>query len=423
MSDNQKKFQQILDSNLEFAQAKDVDLLLEKILSVARKLANADAGMIYLLNHEKLTFHHYQQETPKEERDFAKNTIYNGTSETITPDPISVHVAKTGTIVNIPRINDLSEDAPYTVNADIYRDLLSPLQAIVAFPLLNDYGTVLGVVQVLNPRDEAGTIMPPSEDDTPLIQLFANNAASAIERAQSTRARVLGIIQILTALRDTEETVSHVNRVGAYAAEIYDAWARRKGITQDVISSQKDLLRMAAMLHDIGKLAIPNVIRRKPGRLSIAEYETMKEHTIKGAQLLMKYAHSELEHIAVQIALTHHERWDGSGYPGHIDPDSGKAMAGYEDKHGRVRGKRGEEIPVFGRLVAIADVYDSLMNHRVFREAWKEEDVLKKLRDGANSHFDPEMIEAFFASLETIHAIADHYQNNERLSSPEGQAN
>ncbi len=96
---------------------------------------------------------------------------------------------------------------------------------------------------------------------------------------------------------------------------------------------------------------------------------------------------------------------------------------GYEDKHGRVRGKRGEEIPVFGRLVAIADVYDSLMNHRVFREAWKEEDVLKKLRDGANSHFDPEMIEAFFASLETIHAIAAHYQNNERLSSPEGQAN
>jgi HD-GYP domain-containing protein (c-di-GMP phosphodiesterase class II) len=81
----------------------------------------------------------------------------------------------------------------------------------------------------------------------------------------------------LTALRDTEETVSHVNRVGAYAAEIYDAWARRKGIAQDVISSQKDLLRMAAMLHDIGKLAIPNVIRRKPGRLSVAEYETMKE--------------------------------------------------------------------------------------------------------------------------------------------------
>ncbi len=86
----------------------------------------------------------------------------------------------------------------------------------------------------------------------------------------------------------------------------------------------------------------------------------------------MKYAHSELEHIAVQIALTHHERWDGSGYPGHIDPDSGKAMAGYEDKHGRVRGKRGKEIPVFGRLVAIADVYDSLMNHRVFRKPGKK---------------------------------------------------
>lgn len=411
MSDNQKKFQQILDINLEFAQAKDVDLLLEKILSVARKFANADAGMIYLMDQDRLKFHHYQQRRPKEQNGFTKNKLYNGTSGTIAPDPISVYVAKTGTIVNIPRITDLPRNAPYTVSSDIYQNLPFPLQAIVAFPLLNDHGTVLGVVQVLNPRDEAGNITPPSEDDTPLIQLFANNAANAIERAQATRARVLGIIQILTALRDTEETVSHVNRVGAYAAEIYETWARKKGVPQDAIVSQKDLLRMAAMLHDLGKLAIPNVIRRKPGRLSPEEYETMKEHTIKGAQLLMKYAHSEIENLAAQIALTHHERWDGSGYPGHIDPNTGKVMPDYEDEHGRARGKREEEIPVFGRAVAIADVYDSLSNHRVFREAWKEEDVLKKLRDGAGSHFDPEMIEAFFASLETIHAIAEHYKD------------
>ena len=415
MSDNQKKFQQILDSNLEFAQAKDVDLLLEKILSVARKLANADAGVIYLMDQERLKFHHSQQGTLQEQKGFAKNKLYNGTSGTIAPDPISVYVAKTGTIVNVPRITDIPEDAPYTVNSDIYQDLPVPLQAIVTFPLHNDHGTVLGVVQVLNSRDETGNIMPPSEDDTPLIQLFANNAASAIERAQATRTRVLGIIQILTALRDTEETVSHVNRVGAYAAEIYDAWARKKGVAQEVIASQKDLLRMAAMLHDLGKLAIPNMIRRKPGRLSTEEYDTMKEHTIKGAQLLMKYANSAIENLAAQIALTHHERWDGSGYPGHIDPNTGKAMLGYENDQGRARGKRGEEIPVFGRVVAIADVYDSLTNHRVFREAWKEKDVLKKLRDGAGSHFDPEMIEAFFASLETIHAIAEHYKDHERL--------
>lgn len=410
MSDNQKKFQQILDSNIEFAQAKDVDLLLEKILNVARRLLKADAGMIYLMEQGTLKFHH-RQKGPLEEQRSPSRQIYNGTSGKIAPDPISVYVADTGTMVTIPQVGDLPEDAPYAVNSVFYNDLPAPPEAILTFPLHNAHGNLLGVIQVVNPRDESGHIMSTSEDDTPLIQLFANNAANAIERTQSTRGRVLGIIQILTALRDTEETVSHVHRVGAYSAEIYETWARKKNVPQEEIAAQKDVLRMAAMLHDLGKLAIPNVIRRKPGRLSKEEYETMKEHTIKGAQLLLKYATSEIENVASQIALSHHERWDGNGYPGHIDPNTGQALPGYENEDGRPRGKRGEEIPVFGRVVAIADVYDSLSNHRVFREAWKEEDVLKKLRAGSGSHFDPEMIKAFFESLGTIHAIAQHYKD------------
>ena len=411
MSDNQKKFQQILDSNIEFAQAKDVDLLLERILNVARRLSYADVGIIYLMEQGTLRFHHRQQGPLKERHQLSKNQIYHGTSGKIDPDPISAHVAATGTMVNIPHVAELSADAPYAVNSKFYPDLPAPLEAIVTFPLHNAHGTLIGVIQLLNPHDESGRIASPSEDDTPLIQLFANNAASAIERTQATRGRVLGIIQILTALRDTEETVSHVNRVGAYSAEIYETWARQKGILQEEIVAQKDVLRMAAMLHDLGKLAIPNVIRRKPGRLSKEEYETMKEHTLKGAQLLLKYTTSEIENVAAQIALTHHERWDGSGYPGHVDPNTGQPIPGYETHQGRARGKRGEEIPVFGRIVAIADVYDSLSNHRVFREAWKEEDILKKLHAGAGSHFDPEMIDAFFKSLKTLHAIAQHYKN------------
>ena len=104
---------------------------------------------------------------------------------------------------------------------------------------------------------------------------------------------------------------------------------------------------------DIGKLAIPIVIRSKPGKLSEEEYETMKLHTIKGAQLLFQHAQSEIENIAAEIALTHHERWDGSGYPGHVIPETGQPIPEYADEQGNPRGKKGEEIPIFGRVVAL----------------------------------------------------------------------
>ena len=125
--------------------------------------------------------------------------------------------------------------------------------------------------------------------------------------------------------------------------------------------------------------------------------------------MLLKHGNSDIELLASEIALTHHERWDGKGYPGYIDPQTGEPLPDHCDEQGRPLGKHGENIPVFGRIVAIADVYDALSNHRVFREAWKEEDVLKKLRVESGTHFDPEMIDAFFACLDTIRAISKRF--------------
>ena len=409
MPNKQKKFQQIIDVSMEIAQAKDLDFLLQKILSTVKNLASADAGSIYIMHDGQLHFHHAQNGVAQNAA-VNRPQFYDTPSASGNLSSIAAYVARSKEILNLNEVSDLSEHAPYKFDPAIEGHACSkPVHALLAFPLKTNNGQVVGVIQLLNPRNEEGEISTLSEDDTPLLQLFANNAANAVERAQTTRARVLGIIQILTALRDTEETVAHVNRVGAYAAEIYDTWARKKELPEEAIAGQKDILRMAAMLHDLGKLAIPTVIRRKPGKLSEDEYETMKEHTIKGAQLLVKHATSEIEEVAAQIALTHHERWDGKGYPGYLDPATGKAIPGYENKDGKARGKKGTEIPVFGRIVAIADVYDALSNHRVFREAWKEEDVLNKLKAEAGTHFDPDMITAFFESLETIRAISKRF--------------
>ncbi len=411
MPDKQKKFQQVIDVSMEFTQTRDVDLLLEKILNAVKELTNADAGSIYLLEEDTLKFHHTQNGPSQELSPGEKPHISKISSVPVNPESVSAYVARTGEILHVPEIDKLPQDVPFSVSHSFDGLAHYEVKSLLSVPLKNANEKVLGVIQLINTRNDTGEIIPLSEDDTPLVQLLANNAANAIERTLATRARVLGIIQILTALRDTEETVAHVNRVGAYASEIYETWARQKGIPPEEIASQKDILRMAAMLHDLGKLAIPNVIRRKPGKLSAEEYETMKQHTVKGAQLLLKHANSEIENVAAQIVLTHHEHWDGAGYPGHIDLDTGRAAPGYEDQQGKPRGKKGEEIPVFGRAVAIADVYDSLSNHRVYREAWKEEDVLEKLKEGAGTHFDPDMTEAFFASLDPLHAIAKRFPN------------
>jgi HD-GYP domain-containing protein (c-di-GMP phosphodiesterase class II) len=401
--------QQILDVSTEFSQAKDVDLLLDKILNRATKLANADGGSIFIIEKETLRLHHSQDTLSAEPSSPKKPFLYPTASAPVLHDSIPAYIVKTKEIVNIPDLSRPSQNLPYTIDLSHVEGASYQCRSLLAFPLNNSNGDVIGVIQLVNSRDDEGNITALSEDDTPLIQLFANSAGNAIERTQVARERILGIIQILAALRDPEETVAHVKRIGAYAAEIYESWAQKKGHSQKAITAHKDTLRISAMLHDLGKLAIPNIIRKKPDRLSQEEYAMMKQHTVKGAQLLLEYAHSEIEQVAAQIALTHHERWDGKGYPGHIDPLTGEVIPGYEDQQGNPRGKQGEEIPVLGRVVCVADVYDSLSNHRIFRAAWKEEDILEKLKRGSGTHFDPEMIEAFFASLDTIHAIAERF--------------
>jgi response regulator RpfG family c-di-GMP phosphodiesterase len=137
----------------------------------------------------------------------------------------------------------------------------------------------------------------------------------------------------------------------------------------------------------------------------------MKGHTFLGARLFSEL-YSEFDESASVVALNHHERWDGNGYPGHIDPFDGKALSGCVLPDGKPRGKKGEEVPAFGRVVAIVDVYDALCSHRVYKEPWDEAVALENLKANSGTQFDPEMIEAFFSSLDSIHSIAERYPDS-----------
>lgn len=316
------------------------------------------------------------------------------------------YVASTGEMLTIPEASQWPDDA--TCSFDRWYDETFRYQthSLLIIPIKYYQDQPVGVLYLINARNEAGDIVAFFEDDIPVVQIFANHVAIPLERAKSAKMRIQSLIRLLSELEDLEETEGHLHRVGAYSAEIYRLWAYKKGLPQTKIEIDAETLRTAAMLHDLGKLAVPQHIRQKPGKLTPGEFAIMKQHTIKGAQMLLKSSQSEYEDLAVQIALNHHECWDGTGYPGHINPLTHDSLPGQAAKEGEPTPKQKEEIPIFGRVVAVADVYDALSCNRVHRQALPEKEILSILREESGKRFEPELIDAFFASLDTIRAIA-----------------
>jgi len=399
-------FKSIIQLDSELNQIQDLDLLLERILFEARKVVCADAGSIYVKQTEKdqngevdkLFFKYSQNETIQKTLPPGQKMIYSLFSLPINQKSISGYCAFTKTIVNVPDMYNIPEGTPYSFNSSF--DKLSGYKTIstLTFPLTTAEGRLLGVIQVINKMDPQGKVIPFTEEDEFLLTHFAANATVALQRAYSTRAMILRMIK-MAELRDPKETGSHVNRVAGYAVEIYDRWAYKNNIPADEREKFRDDLKIGSMLHDVGKVAISDLILKKPARFTPEEFQVMQHHTMYGAGLFDD-PHSKIDQLSRDIALTHHENWDGTGYPGWIDPVSEEPLKA--DENGKPVGRVEEEIPLAGRIVAIADVYDALCSKRVYKEAWNEEDVLNELRQLAGTKFDPELMDIFFEILPSI---------------------
>lgn len=195
--------------------------------------------------------------------------------------------------------------------------------------------------------------------------------------------------EILSTLGDvietrSQDTANHVRRVAAYSALLGEKY----GLSTEDIA----LLQAAAPMHDIGKIGIPDDILNKPGKLTAAEFEKIKHHTVIG-QRILHTSDRKLMSSARAIALQHHERWDGTGYP---------------------CGLKGEEINLLARICALADVYDALSLGRVYKPAWPKEKVLRFIREERGGMFDPRLVDLFFENLDELEAIKF------RLSDPVG---
>jgi len=369
-----------------------MDILMERILTEARRFANADAGSIYIRDKEMLHFNYTQNDTLQKRLSAGEKLIYSTFSIPINEKSIAGYVAASGQPLNLPDVYKIDPTKPYHFKKEIDEDSHYRTNSALTIPLINFNDDILGVLQIINAQDDQAQTIAFSDKDEKMMLHFASIAAVALERAQMTRAILLRMIR-MAEMRDPKETGAHVNRVGGYAVEIYERWALRRAFSRKELDKNRDVFRMAAMLHDVGKIAISDLILKKPGRFSPEEYEIMKKHTVLGAQLFQD-RQSDFDDAAAQVALNHHERWDGDGYPGHVDIATGNPMKGFQRSDGSAAGKSGEEIPIYGRIVALADVYDALSSDRPYRKGMVIEAALGIIQEEAGHQFDPEMVEA-----------------------------
>ncbi|MBW2264016.1 MAG: HD domain-containing protein [Deltaproteobacteria bacterium] len=205
--------------------------------------------------------------------------------------------------------------------------------------------------------------------------------AQALQGVLRIRPQLDIIMRLCTFVESREEASGlHIYRLTAYALQI---------ATQlDLTVQARERLALATPLHDVGKLLIPGHILLKPGKLDPEEWEIMKMHTISGSRLLEGSSFDEVEQAA-QVALCHHEKWDGSGYPNGLVEDS---------------------IPLPARIVAVADVFDALTTKRSYKNAYPLDTALDMVKEGAGTHFDPEVVEAFLAAesrISHLHGLFD----------------
>ena len=223
-----------------------------------------------------------------------------------------------------------------------------------------------------------------SKDDSDLIKLFLQNVSIAYENAllkDEIEGTQRDIVYMLGEAIETrsKETGNHVRRVAEYSCLI----AKGVGMTD----KEAEILKIASPLHDFGKIGIADSILHKPGKLTDDEFVIMKNHAVMGQELLER-SNRDILRAAAVIAGEHHEKWDGSGYPNSL---------------------AGEDIHIYGRIVAVADVYDALGSRRSYKEPWPLEDILALLERDKGSHFDPTIIDWLINNVDKMEEVTARY--------------
>lgn len=367
----------------------DIGIILDRILFEARKVTHADAGTIYLVEGNMLIFSYTHNDTlfPV---DSAYKHAYSNAVLPMDKTSIAGYCVMTGMPVNVADVRLLSEDVPFSFNNSFDEATGYKTVSMYGLPLWGRNDRILGVMQLINSLKD-GMPCPFTPKMGASLKMLGVQAVSALERGIMAR-EMIRRMQMIAALNDPTETGSHAERVGALAAEIYQSWAERRQIPVDDRRLYRNHIRLAAMLHDLGKVAIPHEILKKPGRLTEGEFDVIRTHCAQGARLFPS-ASVAIDLMAHDIALHHHQRWDGMGYTG--DPNVPLLSK--------------EAIPLAARITAVADVFDALISPRCYKEPWDWDRAMNEIRQNAGSHFDPEVVEAFLAVEDLVRSILKRF--------------
>ncbi len=363
-------------SNL--ASIQDLEVLLGTILDGAAKFSGATAGAVFIAEGDELKPSTvYSAGASRVSKSSAKRVRFGeGT--------VVGEVAASGSALRVDHVD------PSTSQRQLAMDETLPAhpQSFLALPIALG-SKVLGVLVLCDANDDDGF----STEDERLLRHFAGLVAVALQRAQAARSLMFRMVAMAT-LRDPTETSGHVLRVAGVSEILYSAWAKTHSISTTARVGDRDRLRFAAILHDVGKVDTPDAILKKPGKLDDTERSRMQLHAEIGAGLFSGIQ-SDLDEAASEVAHSHHERWDGSGYP---------------------RGLRGKEIPIFARIVAVADVYDALGSRRAYKEPWPRDRIEKVFREEAGKHFDPELAAILLDNIEEVESVRDAYNESDSAS-------
>jgi len=334
---------------VKISNERDVDKLLINLADMGRDLVSADRCTVWLINR-------------KEGKIWSK--VAHGVDRIEIPitKGIAGYVAETGEHLVI---NDAYNDDRFDQQVDIATGYHT--RNILALPVQNNQGETIGVYQAINKKTGNKRFSKKDLEHLLLAASYTGNQLDAIalqEEIVSTQREIILTLAEVGEMR-SKETGYHVQRVAEYSRILAESYGLEK--------EQVNLLKDASPMHDIGKIAIPDSILNKPGRLTDNERNTMKNHTEYGHDML-RHSDRKLLKAATIVAYQHHEKWDGTGYP---------------------RGLKGEEIHIFGRLTAIADVFDALICKRVYKDPWPVEKIIAMFKKESGKEFDPDVVDAF----------------------------
>jgi len=344
----------IFDYLTRIARERNIDKILRLIADFGRDVVSADRCTVWLLDESK---------------NILWTRVAHGVDRIEIPRDkgIAGVVATTG---NPLIINDPYSDPRFDKEVDKktgYRTY-----GIIALPIRDSAGKMIGVVQVLNSLTPLKKFTKKDQQHLVLAASYAGNQLAAVllqEEIDNTQKEIIFTLAETGEMR-SKETGNHVKRVAEYS--------RLLSLLYGLSDTEALLLKTASPLHDIGKIAIADSILLKPGPLTNEEHNIMKGHTNLGYDML-KHSDRTVFKAAADIALHHHEKWDGTGYPGKI---------------------KGENISLYGRITAIADVFDALASPRVYKEPWNRDRIIETFKADSGTHFDPELTALFIDNFE-----------------------